>query len=84
MVVDNSGRAADLAGVNENGLGRPAFGMRSLIARKAMPPKKRWTVLMLQGANMNYLGRREPERYGTTTAAEVDRMMMAYTRPQNW
>jgi 3-dehydroquinate dehydratase II len=39
---------------------------------------KRWKILMLQGANMNYLGRREPERYGTTTAAEVDNMMTAY------
>lgn len=37
------------------------------------PPK----VLLLQGANMNYLGRREPERYGTTTAEEVDAMMRA-------
>lgn len=43
-----------------------------------MQAMKRWKVLMLQGANMNYLGRREPERYGTTTAAEVDSMMAAY------
>ena len=43
-----------------------------------MQATKRWKILMLQGANMNYLGRREPERYGTTTAAEVDDMMMAY------
>lgn len=34
-----------------------------------------WRILLLQGANMNYLGRREPERYGTTTAAEVDALM---------
>lgn len=43
-----------------------------------MQDKKRWRILMLQGANMNYLGRREPERYGTTTAAEVDSMMQVY------
>jgi 3-dehydroquinate dehydratase-2 len=43
-----------------------------------MQAKKRWKILMLQGANMNYLGRREPERYGTTTAAEVDSMMESY------
>lgn len=43
-----------------------------------MQATKRWKILMLQGANMNYLGRREPERYGTTTAAEVDAMMSTY------
>jgi len=32
-------------------------------------------VLLLQGANMTRLGRREPELYGTTTAAELDAMM---------
>jgi 3-dehydroquinate dehydratase II len=34
-------------------------------------------ILMLQGANMTWLGRREPDRYGTTTAAELDEMMAA-------
>ena len=29
-------------------------------------------VLLLQGANMEALGRREPELYGTITAAELD------------
>jgi 3-dehydroquinate dehydratase II len=32
-------------------------------------------VLLLQGANMSYLGRRQPELYGTTTAAELDAQM---------
>ena len=27
-------------------------------------------MLLVQGANMAYLGKREPEIYGTTTAAE--------------
>lgn len=43
-----------------------------------MQDKRRWKILMLQGANMTYLGRREPEQYGTTTAAQVDSMMEAY------
>ncbi len=32
-------------------------------------------LLVLQGANMAYLGRRQPELYGTTTAAELDQML---------
>ena len=37
-------------------------------------------VLLLQGANMSFLGRRQPEIYGTTTAEELDRMMLAHAR----
>ena len=29
-------------------------------------------ILLLQGANLTFLGRREPEIYGSTTAAELD------------
>lgn len=35
-------------------------------------------ILLLQGANMSYLGRRQPEIYGTTTAQELDRMLLAH------
>ena len=34
-------------------------------------------ILLIQGANMEWLGHREPEIYGTTTAAELDAMLMA-------
>jgi len=34
-----------------------------------------WRILLLQGANMIHLGKREPEIYGTTTAAELDEML---------
>lgn len=34
-------------------------------------------VLLIQGANMTRLGRRAPELYGTTTAAELDAMLLA-------
>ncbi len=30
------------------------------------------TILVVQGANMAYHGKRQPEIYGTTTAAELD------------
>jgi len=32
-------------------------------------------IFLLQGANMAYLGKRQPEIYGTTTAAELDAML---------
>ena len=38
------------------------------------------TILLLQGANMAYLGKRQPEIYGTTPAAELDRMMQRHAR----
>jgi 3-dehydroquinate dehydratase-2 len=33
--------------------------------------------LLVQGANMAYLGKREPEIYGTTTAAELNAMLQS-------
>ena len=35
-------------------------------------------ILLIQGPNMTFLGRREPEYYGTTTAAELDAMLTAH------
>ncbi|HRY26587.1 MAG: 3-dehydroquinate dehydratase [Geminicoccaceae bacterium] len=35
-------------------------------------------LLVLQGANMNWLGRRQPEIYGRTTAAELDTLLRAH------
>jgi len=32
-------------------------------------------LLLIQGANMEYLGRRQPELYGTTTARELDALL---------
>jgi 3-dehydroquinate dehydratase-2 len=37
-------------------------------------------ILLVQGANMAYLGKREPEIYGTTTAAELDQMLQRLAR----
>jgi len=33
-------------------------------------------ILLIQGANMEYLGIRQPELYGTTTAAELDTLLL--------
>ncbi|MEO8038000.1 MAG: type II 3-dehydroquinate dehydratase [Betaproteobacteria bacterium] len=35
-------------------------------------------ILLVQGANMCYLGHRQPEIYGTTTAAELDALLLAH------
>lgn len=33
-------------------------------------------ILLIQGANMEYLGIRQPELYGTTSAAELDALLL--------
>ena len=35
-------------------------------------------ILLIQGANLTYLGKREPHIYGTTTAAELDARLHAH------
>src|SRR6516164_4746445 len=35
-------------------------------------------ILLLQGANLTFLGRREPEIYGSTTPAELDAMLRCH------
>lgn len=37
-------------------------------------------ILLLQGANLTYLGRREPAIYGTTTPAELDAMLQRHAQ----
>jgi len=37
-------------------------------------------LLLVQGANMEYLGRRQPELYGTTTARQLDAMLRRQAR----
>jgi len=41
-------------------------------------------ILLVQGANMNFLGRREPEIYGRTTAAELDAMLLAHAKANKY
>ena len=41
-------------------------------------------ILLVQGPNMSYLGRRQPELYGRTTAAELDRMLLAHARERGY
>jgi 3-dehydroquinate dehydratase-2 len=41
-------------------------------------------ILLVQGANMSFLGRRQPEIYGTTTAAELDSMLQSHARTNRY
>ena len=37
-------------------------------------------ILLVQGANLTFLGRREPEIYGTTTPAQLDAMLQRHAQ----
>ena len=41
-------------------------------------------ILLVQGANLTYLGKREPAIYGTTTAAELDARLKAHARQKRY
>lgn len=41
-------------------------------------------ILLVQGANMACLGKREPEIYGTTTAAELDALLQRRARERGF
>ena len=41
-------------------------------------------ILLVQGANMAYLGKREPEIYGTTTAAQLDQMLQRHAHERDF
>ncbi len=43
-----------------------------------------WRILLIQGANMIHLGKREPELYGTTTAKELDAMLREHAKSKGY
>ena len=43
-----------------------------------------WRILLIQGANMVHLGKREPEFYGSTTASELDIMLQQHARSKRY
>jgi 3-dehydroquinate dehydratase-2 len=49
--------------------------------RKEIPMPK---ILMIHGSNMNLLGIRQPEIYGTTSAAELDKMLVEYAQKKKF
>jgi 3-dehydroquinate dehydratase-2 len=41
-------------------------------------------ILLVQGPNMSYLGRRQPDIYGKTTAAELDAILRKHARTNKY
>jgi 3-dehydroquinate dehydratase-2 len=41
-------------------------------------------ILFIQGANMGYFGKREPEVYGTMTAVELEEMLLQHARARGF
>ncbi len=41
-------------------------------------------ILLVQGPNMSYLGRRQPELYGRTTASQLDAMLREHARANRY
>jgi len=41
-------------------------------------------ILLMQGPNMSYLGRRQPELYGKTSAAELDGVLREHARANGY
>ncbi len=41
-------------------------------------------ILLIQGPNMSFLGRRQPEIYGTTTAAQLDAMLLEHAKTRGF
>jgi 3-dehydroquinate dehydratase-2 len=41
-------------------------------------------ILLVQGPNLSYLGRRQPEIYGKTSAAEIDAMVLEHGRANRY
>ena len=41
-------------------------------------------ILLIQGANLTYLGKREPEIYGRTTPAELNATLLDYARKKGF
>ncbi|MGE5129786.1 MAG: type II 3-dehydroquinate dehydratase [Sphingomonadaceae bacterium] len=41
-------------------------------------------ILLIQGPNMSYLGKRQPELYGRTTAAQLDALLQAHAKANKY
>jgi 3-dehydroquinate dehydratase-2 len=82
------GSTASMASASPQEVLRPssAAGLpEAATARSERPPSaRRFKILLLQGANLSYLGRREPELYGKTSAVELDDMLRTHARTHGY
>jgi 3-dehydroquinate dehydratase II len=56
--------------------------MNSIVSQALL--KDRLRLLLIQGQNLALLGYREPELYGTTTAAELDAQLLRHASDNNY
>lgn len=42
------------------------------------------SILLIQGPNLSYLGKRQPEIYGTTTAAQLDQICLDHAQSRGY
>jgi 3-dehydroquinate dehydratase-2 len=57
---------------------------RTRNALSPLPGQTMPTIWVLQGPNLNLLGVRQPEIYGTTSAAELDQRLRAHARERGF
>ena len=74
VLSDQLGRSYNL----DNDDGDPRPSLHPMPTRRARSADRNLMIrlLLVQGANMEWLGRREPAIYGTTSADELDRMVL--------
>jgi len=59
-------------------------GLFNILNHKVYKEEKMAKILLIQGSNMNLLGIRQPEIYGSTTSAELDRMLLDYAKAKSF
>jgi 3-dehydroquinate dehydratase-2 len=60
--------------------GNPTMARPSLSSAGGEKARNIMRILLIQGANMNWLGRREPELYGTTSAMDLEKMLIRHAQ----
>jgi|GEM_PF-777418 3-dehydroquinate dehydratase II len=61
------------------------FSFSSISAKEIFSdPLKPKKILLIQGANMSYLGKRDPDHYGSTTAAQLDDIIILHAKSKGY
>ena len=59
-------------------------GFFSILSHRIHKEERMAKILLIQGSNMSLLGIRQPEIYGSTTSAELDRMLLDYAKAKGF